>query len=218
LSKLIQDTKFPWILSNIIDETTSRVPESLHEFQVIERSGVRVGVIGLVEKEWIGTVSSWPPNFIYKDMAETGKALSVRLRDPEGEHKCDIIIALTHARVPNDIALAKNLLALSPAEQMHHRNPEHGVDLILGGHDHLYFVSKGVTSWENFDVHEEVLGAENDFGDVLVVKSGTDFRDLSELNLELEDNSPPDIRRKTIKAISGGYFPQLKAVLIILSR
>ncbi len=49
-------------------------------------------------REWIGTVSSWPPNFQYKDMAEVGFDLSQRLRDPNGEHKCDIVIALTHAR------------------------------------------------------------------------------------------------------------------------
>lgn len=40
----------PWILSNIIDSTTGRTPEHLHPFQVIERCGVRVGIIGLVEE------------------------------------------------------------------------------------------------------------------------------------------------------------------------
>ena len=90
------------------------MPEHTHDFQVLERSGIRIGVIGLVEKsvisddfisylniivrEWIGTVSAWPPNFQYKDMAETGKELSKILRDPKGEYRCEIIIALTHAR------------------------------------------------------------------------------------------------------------------------
>ena len=50
-------------------------------------------------REWIATVSTWPSNFKYKDMAEVAVDLSKRLRDPEGEHKCDIIIALTHARL-----------------------------------------------------------------------------------------------------------------------
>lgn len=40
----------PWILSNIIDTETSRVPEHLLEFYVFERAGIRIGVIGLVEK------------------------------------------------------------------------------------------------------------------------------------------------------------------------
>ncbi|KZP23681.1 Metallo-dependent phosphatase [Athelia psychrophila] len=204
LTKLIQDTTFPWLLSNIIDSNTSQVPESTQEFHVLERNGIRIGVIGLVEKEWIGTVSAWPANFEYRDMAETGKALSKKLRDPEGEYKCDLIIALTHARVPNDIALAKAVLALSPSAQAKTDiTSSHGVDILLGGHDHLYYVSKGVTSWEGYDVTEEVLGAEKDQGDVLLVKSGTDFRDLSELTLELQDTPAGSVRRKVIKQIVG---------------
>jgi 5'-nucleotidase len=50
LWKLLADTRFPWLLSNIIDNTTGKVPEQLKEFEVLERAGVRVGVIGLVEK------------------------------------------------------------------------------------------------------------------------------------------------------------------------
>lgn len=79
------------------------------------------------------------------------------------------------------------------------------MDLILGGHDHLYYISKGVTSWEGYDVNTEVLGAENDHGDILVVKSGTDFRDLSEITLELEDTPSGSIRRKLIRSIRGEF-------------
>lgn len=73
----------------------------------------------------------------------------------------------------------------------------------MGGHDHLYYISKGVTTWEGYDVNEEVLGAEKDDGDVLIVKSGTDFRDLSEFTLELEDTPQGSVRKKLIKSIRG---------------
>ncbi|KAF9036929.1 Metallo-dependent phosphatase [Hymenopellis radicata] len=203
LTKLIQDTTFPWILSNIIDNTTSKVPACLHEFQIFEKAGIRVGVIGLVEKEWIGTVATWPTEFEYQDMKEIGLDLSRRLRDPQGEYKCDLIIALTHSRVPNDIALAKDLLAYSPSYQKEHPiASEHGVDLLLGGHDHLYYASKGC-AWQGYDVEEQVLGAEDDQGDVLVVKSGTDFRDFSEIDLELESTPEGSVRRTVIKSING---------------
>lgn len=46
----------PWLLSNIIDSSTSKVPEFLHEYKVFERAGVRIGVIGLVE-EYVVAVS-----------------------------------------------------------------------------------------------------------------------------------------------------------------
>ena len=40
---------------------------------------------------------------------------------------CDYIIALTHMRTPNDIRLAENV---------------DEIDLILGGHDHVYELNK----------------------------------------------------------------------------
>ena len=49
-------------------------------------------------REWITTVPLWPPEFVYKPMKEIGLELSMRLRDPEGEYRCDFIIALTHSR------------------------------------------------------------------------------------------------------------------------
>ncbi|KAG6878789.1 hypothetical protein C0993_008088 [Termitomyces sp. T159_Od127] len=103
-----------------------------------------------------------------------------------------------------DISLAKTLQASSPsAQETSSISSLHGVDIILGGHDHLYFVSKGVSAWEDYDLKEVVLGAEGDRGDVLVVKSGTDFRDLSELNLELSSTPSGSVRRKVIKRVTG---------------
>ena len=50
LTKLLNATTFPWLLSNIIDTNTGHQPEPLKRFWVTERCGVRIGVIGLVEK------------------------------------------------------------------------------------------------------------------------------------------------------------------------
>ena len=104
--------------------------------------------------------------------------------------------------------MARELLALSPE---HIPSSQiiftHGVDILLGGHDHFYFASKGVTSWENYDVNQECLGSEGDKGDILVVKSGTDFRDLTSIDLELVDvqaeTTNGAVRRKLIKSIKG---------------
>ncbi len=98
--------------------------------------------------------------------------------------------------------MAKAIGAFSPFKTALNVN-SHGADIILGGHDHLYYVSKGVTSWKNYDINQTVLGAEDDHGDVLVVKSGCDFRDLSEFVLDLEDSPIGSIRRKFIRDISG---------------
>ena len=75
--------------------------------------------IGLVEKEWLDTLAAINPNeVIYTDFVEIGDRLAAKLKDEDG---CDIVIALTHMRNPNDIKLAQNV-------------PR--IDLVLGGHDH----------------------------------------------------------------------------------
>jgi len=69
-----------------------------------------------------------------------------------------------------------------------------------------------VTSWENYDVNERCLGSERDEGDVLVIKSGTDFRDLTSIELELEDapgTADGAVRRKLVKSIKGTVFEKL---------
>ncbi|KAL4266750.1 5'-nucleotidase family protein [Pleurotus pulmonarius] len=204
LDVLIKDTKFPWLLSNIIDNQTGSVPVPMKEFHVLERVGARIGFIGLVEKDWIAAITGWPTNFEYRDMSAVGMTLSEKLRDPAGEYKCDLVIALTHSRIPNDIKLARALFALSPtAQAATDITSKHGVDLLLGGHDHVYWVSKGVTKWDGYDLSGIQLDAAADQGDVLVVKSGTDFQDISEVILELKDTPAGSIRKKVIQEISG---------------
>jgi 2',3'-cyclic-nucleotide 2'-phosphodiesterase (5'-nucleotidase family) len=63
-----------------------------------------------------------------------------------------MVIALTHMMKYNDIKLAKNVK---------------GIDLILGGHDHLI-------------THEK-------FNDSVIVKSGTDFRSFSIIKVHKND-------------------------------
>ncbi len=77
---------------------------------------------GRLRKECrLSTINSLPPNLIYKSASETAIELIPALRTQGAQ----IIIALTHAREPSDIKLAK-------------RTPPGLIDLILGGHDHFY--------------------------------------------------------------------------------
>lgn len=59
-------------------------------------------------------------------------------------------------------------------------------------------------------------GRENEGDDVLIVKSGTNFYDLSELNLILEDSTDEgSVRRKVIRGISGIDLYPVSAEIII---
>lgn len=84
-------------------------------------NGIKIGVIGLVEREWLETINSLPPNLIYKSVSATAKELAPKLR----EQGAEMIIALTHQREPNDHKLAE-------------KTPDGLIDLILSGHDHFY--------------------------------------------------------------------------------
>ena len=74
-----------------------------------------------MEKEWLDTLSTINPEEVtYTDFVDAGTMLA---RELKKNKNCEIVIALTHMRTPNDIRLAENV-----AE----------IDLILGGHDHVY--------------------------------------------------------------------------------
>lgn len=84
-------------------------------------NGIKVGVIGLAEREWLDTINSLPPDLIYKSASKTAKELIPGLK----EQGAEIIVAVTHQREPNDNKLAE--LAGGGL-----------IDIVLGGHDHYY--------------------------------------------------------------------------------
>ena len=86
-----------------------------------EWNGVKVGLLGVVESEWKETTTCFGKDIQYVDQAQRGTELAKELRDKGA----DIVIAVTHSRLANDIDLAQRV---------------EGVDLILGGHDHDYYL------------------------------------------------------------------------------
>jgi len=103
-----------------------------------------------------------------------------------------------------DIKLARDLFALSTESPDYGSIASHqGVDILLGGHDHNYWVSRGVSSWDGYDVTQLDEDAKDDRGDVLVVKSGTDFQDLTEITLTLKDAPAGSIRKKIVTSTIG---------------
>lgn len=151
LVELIKKTNFPWLMSNVVDNETGRPLGGGKISHFIFHNQTSIGLIGLVEKEWLETLPTIDPKEVtYIDYIEAGNKLAAELRN-EG---CEVIIALTHMRTPNDISLAANCP---------------GIDLILGGHDHV------------FEVHE-IKGTK-------IIKSGTDFRQFSKITLSKERNA-----------------------------
>ncbi|KAL1616645.1 hypothetical protein SLS56_011327 [Neofusicoccum ribis] len=121
---LTNQCKFPWLLANVLDpalgenESLANAPKTT---MMTSSNGIKIGIIGLAEREWLDTINSLPPDIIYKSASETAKELVPALR----EQGAEIIIAITHQREPNDNKLAEKV-------------PDGLIDIILGGHDHYY--------------------------------------------------------------------------------
>jgi 5'-nucleotidase len=115
---------FPWLLANILDpELGEDVPlgNARKTHMMTMSNGLKIGFIGLGEREWLATVNAVPPNLIYRSASEVAKELAPALR----AQGADMVIAVTHQREPNDNKLAE-------------KTGSEYIDLILGGHDHYY--------------------------------------------------------------------------------
>jgi len=150
---LVNRCNFPWLLSNVFDKGTGKPLANSNITKILDWHGIKIGILALAEKEWIDTLPRLPPGGVsYIDFIEEGGRLARDLRN----NGADLVIALTHCRLPNDLLLAEKV-------------PD--IDLILGGHDHSYHVS-----------HEK--------SGVSVIKSGTDFRNFTRINLWLKKRPP----------------------------
>ena len=118
LVKLMAETNFPWLMSNVYDNFTGEPLGGGLVTHSFEWQGKKIGLVGLVEEDWAVTLSTVDPNNItVNDFVEEGQTLAKELK----EDGADFVIALTHMRWPNDEKLA---------------NSVDEIDLFLGGHDH----------------------------------------------------------------------------------
>lgn len=119
LLKCVEKCNFPWLISNCYETSSGELLAEGKKWFITEKMGVKIGIIGLIEEEWVATLGTIEPDEVQViDFCESGRALANELRN---DHGCDIIIALTHMRWPNDEKLAQNVTE---------------IDLVLGGHDH----------------------------------------------------------------------------------
>ncbi|KAI0813197.1 Metallo-dependent phosphatase-like protein [Xylaria sp. FL0064] len=120
---LASKCNFPWLIANVLDPALGDgvpIGNCKKTHMITSSNGIKIGLIGLGEREWLATINSLPPDLIYKSASETAKELVPKLR-AEG---AEIVIALTHMREPNDNKLAEQTDGL--------------IDIIFGGHDHYY--------------------------------------------------------------------------------
>eukprot|EP00698_Gefionella_okellyi_P023220 TRINITY_DN785_c0_g1_i4.p1 TRINITY_DN785_c0_g1~~TRINITY_DN785_c0_g1_i4.p1 ORF type:complete len:450 (+),score=111.83 TRINITY_DN785_c0_g1_i4:389-1738(+) len=178
VEKLVKCSDFPWLLSNVYEKGTTKPLGGGIRKLSIHHQGHKIGLMGLVEAEWLDTLAFVDPATVhYIDFIEEGRKLADELR-AEG---CTLIIALTHMRNPNDRKLAEAMQDL---------------DLILGGHDHD-------AGWEKI-------------GNVPILKSGVDFRQLSHLTLTFDGTKLQNVELQTVFITD--EIPQDKPMLELVQK
>eukprot|EP01083_Nonionella_stella_P025309 69702_1 len=164
----LQRLNYPTLNTNILtpiadqddQETDSKESDNESELEplgkckkelIIKHNGLNIGIIGISEN-WCNTLPIKPKRgIIYKDFITQCSKYVAKIRS---ENDLDVVIVLTHSRKQNDILLA---------------NQVPNIDIILGGHDHLYHV-------ELNPKHKSLL-----------VKSGCDFKGATYIQLRAKD-------------------------------
>ncbi|KAJ2788879.1 hypothetical protein H4R20_007287, partial [Coemansia guatemalensis] len=142
LEGLIKRNNFPWVITNLTDSTTGgTAAKGCLKYLIKEVDGLRVGIIGIVEKEWLDTLPCLPPTFQYHDFVTSAKDMATKLKSRSDETMvCDLVICLSHMRLNNDIKLAEECADV--------------VDLVLSGHDHFYYIGSGIDSFDDPDLDQ----------------------------------------------------------------
>lgn len=149
---LAGECNFPWIAANILEKETGEPLGGISKVQLLDFSGVKVGLVGLVEQEWLTTLSMIDEDSIeYLDFVSEGRKQAEMLRREGAE----LVVAVTHMRAPNDKKLLESVSE---------------IDIVCGGHDHGYEVG--------------LIQPHNN----LLVKSGTDFRDITAVYVTFDEN------------------------------
>ncbi|KAH7335886.1 Metallo-dependent phosphatase-like protein [Rhizoctonia solani] len=201
--QLIEFSNFNWILSNLKQCSEGKEEEDwdrmqflpgLHETCMFKCNGLIIGVIGLMSKDTLSKVMDANKKGLKdREMEGVCMTLSRALR----EKGCDIVLALTHAEHDEDIKLGRAVNAY-PLDKKPNLMHLEGVDAIFGGHNHEYFLGNGVKLQEGSQLPKDQSKDIHELDDgLLIVKSGYDFRDLSQVKLKLV-KQPKDARRKYV--------------------
>jgi 5'-nucleotidase/UDP-sugar diphosphatase len=116
LAERIKESKFVWLGTNVLDVHTGAPFANTESTVMFQIGGINFGLIGLTTTE-TADLSNAPKDIIFAPVILSAQAAVHKLK----KKGADVVIALTHLNMSEDIQLAKNV-------------PE--IDLILGGHDH----------------------------------------------------------------------------------
>ncbi len=119
LEKVVRLADFPVVSSNY-DFSETPLAGKIKPYLILKRGKLRIGVIGInIQPKGLIAMDNYR-EIKYLDPVETANTLAEKLRR---EHKCDMVICLSHLGYQADLQLAES---------------SRNIDLIIGGHSHTY--------------------------------------------------------------------------------
>ncbi|WP_048152735.1 bifunctional metallophosphatase/5'-nucleotidase [Methanolacinia paynteri] len=148
LKQWVTNASYPVLCANM-DFTDAELNESIKDYLILDTAGTKVGVFGIITPQ-LGKVTEIPEGVI---LYENTSAIAESVIDDLEEQGVDVIIALTHQYGDEDIELAESVA---------------GIDLIIGGHDHLVWNETVIApdGGKTLIVHAGKYGEETDSVDL----------------------------------------------------
>ena len=120
LKERMKESKFGWVIANVVEKSTGKVFGSAEPFVIREFDGVKVGIFGLLLPDTKNL--SRPGNDVeFLDPCSTAKSMVTEIHNRGAK----VVIALTHLSMREDKEVARCA----------------GVNLIIGGHEHTLLES-----------------------------------------------------------------------------
>ncbi|QKG93783.1 5'-nucleotidase C-terminal domain-containing protein [Halorubrum salinarum] len=126
ISDVTADSEFPWLATNLVDSETGEAFDGTESVRIVERGGVKVGLIGLVDEGATFGKTNIKFNeegLTLEDYTETGPAEAKRLKEEEG---VDAVVALAHT-------------GISDAEDLAEADADDDIDVIVVGDDEQFY-------------------------------------------------------------------------------
>ncbi len=147
LEATLELANFPILSCNIMDKRTGTLPSYARPYVMLERLGLRIGVIGFTTTDT--EKMSFPENIKYIDFLDEKESVSRYVKIVREQEKADIVIVLGHAGLPYDIVptylsrydaqgnkLTEERYAAWGWDAQEIAREVPGIDLFIGGHMH----------------------------------------------------------------------------------
>jgi len=179
------ESEFPWLLANVVTEDGETVPGT-RNYTVVERGGVRVGVVGLVDDAIKSkTAVDFAENgYRVADFSTVGDRIATQLKT---EENVDVVVAAAHIGVPESQELARET---------------ENIDAIVTGDDEIRYPPNATDGV----VITEAAGGGDFVGELNLSVSGGEVTMDSGRLIEVTEDSPTNEETFSLVNESRGRF------------